>query len=95
MSYWVYIMGSENGKAIYIGITNNLRRRVQEHKAGLIEGFTKRYRCHNLLYFEEYREVRDAIAREKQLKRWGRQKKESLIATMNDKRQDLADEILY
>lgn len=90
MRYWVYIMGSEHGKAIYIGVTNNLQRRVQEHKADIIEGFTKRYRCHKLLYFEEYHEINDAIAREKQLKGWRRQKKEELIASMNAFRQDLA-----
>ena len=90
MRYWVYIMGSDNGNAIYIGVTNNLDRRVWEHKEGRIEGFTKRYRCHKLLYFEEFADIRYAIAREKQLKRWGRDKKESLIASINPDRDDLA-----
>lgn len=84
-------MGCDNGKAIYIGVTNNLTRRVREHKEGLIDGFTKRYHCHKLLYFEEYTEIKYAIAREKQLKRWGRDKKELLIASMNPDRDDLAD----
>ena len=90
MRYWIYIMGSDSGKAIYIGVTNNLERRVWEHKSGIIDGFTKRYQCHKLLYFEEYGDIRDAIAREKQLKRWGRDKKEMLIKTMNPERQDLS-----
>ena len=82
-------MGSDNGNAIYIGVTNNLERRVWEHKSGVIDGFTKRYQCHKLLYFEEYGDVRDAIAREKQLKRWSRNKKETLIQSMNPERRDL------
>ena len=90
MRYWVYIMGSENGRVVYIGITNDLDRRVREHKAGEIEGFTKRYRCHKLLYFEVFGEVRDAISREKQLKGWVRAKKEALIASMNPDRRDLS-----
>ena len=91
LQYWVYIMGSEHDKAVYIGVTNDLRRRVQEHKADIIEGFTKQYRCHKLLYFEQYNEITDAIAREKQLKGWLRAKKEALIATINPEREDLAN----
>lgn len=92
MRYWVYIMGSEHGKAIYVGVTNDLRRRVLEHKSDTIDGFTKRYRCHRLLYYEQYTDIRYAIAREKQIKTWRREKKEALIATMNAAREDLADE---
>ena len=84
-------MGSEYGKAVYIGVTNDLQRRVCEHKSDLIEGFTKRYRCHRLLYYEKFTDIRKAIAREKQLKAWRREKKERLITTMNAERQDLAD----
>lgn len=83
-------MGSNYGKALYIGVTNNLMRRVREHKSNIIDGFTKRYRCHKLLYFEKYSDIRNAIAREKQLKSWSRAKKEQLIATMNAEREDLA-----
>ena len=61
--YFVYLMGSANGRAVYAGMTNDLIRRVREHKSGEIPGFTKRYRCHMLLYYEEYPNVRDAIAR--------------------------------
>ena len=89
--YWVYMMGSPRGKALYTGVTNNLLRRVREHKSGQIEGFTKRYKCHNLLYFEEYTDIRNAIAREKQLKRWTRNRKEELIRTINPERRDLTE----
>ena len=89
MSYWVYMMGSPRGKALYTGVTNNIYRRVLEHKAGEIEGFTKRYKCHNLLYYERYEDIRNAIAREKQLKRWTRDRKEELIRTINPERIDL------
>ena len=63
-----------------------------KHKSGEIPGFTKRYRCHMLLYYEEYPNVRDAIAREKEIKGWLRKKKEELIASLNPERQDLAKE---
>ena len=84
-------MGSENGRAVYIGFTNNLCRRVAEHKEGIIEGFSKRYRCHKLLYYESFHDVTQAILREKQLKGWVRRKKEALIATLNPERRDLAE----
>ena len=80
--YFVYLMGSANGRAVYAGMTNDLIRRVREHKSGEIPGFTKRYRCHMLLYYEEYPNVRDAIAREKEIKGWLRKKKEELIASL-------------
>ncbi|WP_288864034.1 GIY-YIG nuclease family protein [uncultured Alistipes sp.] len=88
--YFVYLMGSANGRALYAGMTSDLARRVREHKGGEIPGFTKHYRCHELLYYEEYTDVRDAIAREKEIKGWLREKKERLIASMNPRRSDLA-----
>ena len=90
--YFVYMMGSANGHALYVGVTNDIARRVREHKSGDLGGFTKRYRCHALLYFEEYSNVRYAIAREKELKGWVRVKKERLIASMNPERLDLASD---
>lgn len=89
MAYWVYMMGSGSGRALYTGITNDLRRRVLEHKSDIIKGFTKRYQCHRLLYYEEYSDVKAAIGREKQIKGWMRYRKEELIATMNPLRRDL------
>ena len=66
--YYVYMMGSASGRALYVGVTNDLQRRVLEHKNGETAGFTSRYRCYALLYYEPYSDVRDAIAREKQIK---------------------------
>ena len=88
--YWVYIVGNKSATAIYVGITNNIQRRIAEHKSGTIPGYTQRYRCNKLLYFEEYQNVKYAIAREKELKGWKRERKESLIATKNPHRIDLA-----
>jgi putative endonuclease len=81
--YYVYILTNEHNTVLYIGVTNNLQRRVYEHKLEINEGFTKDYQVHKLIYFENCHNIHDAIAREKQLKGWTRKKKEALIATMN------------
>jgi putative endonuclease len=88
-SYFVYIMSSGSG-TLYIGVTNNLRRRVDEHKSKLVPGFTAKYNIDRLVYFEMFRDIRTAIAREKQLKGWVRRKKIALIETQNQKWEDLA-----
>ena len=88
--YYVYMMGRASGRALYVGVTNDLQRRVLEHKNGETAGFTRRYRCYALHYYEPYSDVRDAIAREKQIKGWVRERKERLIETMNPGRVDLA-----
>ena len=88
-SYYVYILASESG-TLYIGVTNNLIRRIWEHKNDSVEGFTKKYGCHKLIYFEEYYDPKTAILREKQLKNWNRQKKQNLIKTLNPSWKDLA-----
>ena len=89
-SYWVYILGSQTG-TLYVGVTNNLELRVAEHRAGEVEGFTARYKVHRLLYFEETDDVVAAIAREKQIKGWRRDKKIALIRTKNPSWRDLSD----
>jgi putative endonuclease len=76
--YYVYILSSYT-RTLYIGVSNNIKRRVVEHKEKQIEGFTKRYNVDRLVYFETFREVNDALAREKQLKKWSRKKKIELI----------------
>jgi putative endonuclease len=76
--YSVYVIASKS-RVIYVGMTNDLRRRVFEHQNGLAEGFTKQYRCHRLVYYESFDDVRKAIGREKQLKRWNRSKNVWLI----------------
>ena len=72
-SGWVYIMSNKNKNVFYVGVTNNLERRVFEHKTGIIEGFTKKYNCKELVYHEEFQNITDAISREKQLKNWHRE----------------------
>ncbi len=89
--FYVYILASKSG-TLYIGVTNNLERRISEHKQGLIEGFTKQYGCDRLIYYENYSHVNDAIAREKQLKKWNRQKKQNLIKILNPHWKDLSEE---
>jgi len=89
--YSVYVIASKS-RVIYIGMTNDLSRRVFEHKNGLIEGFTKQYRCHRLVYYESFDDVAKAIDREKQLKRWSRVKKVCLIERRNSTWEDLAAE---
>ncbi len=89
--YYVYILTNKTDTVMYIGVTNDLRRRLCEHKNEQIEGFTKRYHIHKLVYYEEYHEVNDAIAREKQLKGWKREKKNALVATKNPNLDDWSE----
>lgn len=90
--YFVYIMASESG-TLYVGMTNNLNRRVWEHKNGIIDGFTKKYGCHKLVYYDIGQDVNGTIAREKQIKNWNRKKKEKLIKINNPKWEDLSREM--
>jgi len=89
--YYVYILASLSG-TLYIGITDNLERRMVEHKESLIPGFTKQYDVNRLVYLEVYTDVRNAIRREKQLKGWRREKKIALIRITNPSWKDLARE---
>ena len=88
--YWVYMMTNRWKNVLYTGVTNSLEKRVWQHKNGAVPGFTKKYNCHFLVYFEEYGRVEQAIAREKEIKGWVRAKKNALIATMNPEWKDLA-----
>ncbi|HET7435419.1 MAG TPA: GIY-YIG nuclease family protein [Thermoanaerobaculia bacterium] len=88
--YFVYLLTNYDMTVLYTGVTNSLERRIWQHKNGIFEGFTKRYKCDRLLYFEEYSEIDQAIAREKQIKGWTRAKKNALVATANPKWHDLA-----
>src|SRR5215470_16609357 len=88
--YWVYIVSSLTG-TLYIGITGDLYTRICQHKAGEIEGFSSTYGCVRLVYYEAFDDVRKAIAREKQIKRWRRDKKIAIIEKMNPRWQDLAE----
>lgn len=91
--YWVYIMSNKNRTVLYIGVTNDLYRRYIEHKQEIIKGFTQKYKCHHLLYYEEFADINEAIAREKVLKGWIRAKKDALIASINPDKLDLAESL--
>src|SRR6266480_4397624 len=92
-NFWVYMMTNQLESVLYIGMTNNLSRRVTEHRSGEIPGFTRDYKCHKLAYWEHYSDVEEAIAREKQLKKWSRKKKVELIERSNPRWFDLFEEI--
>ena len=90
-SYYVYILGNGKG-ALYTGVTNDLMRRMEQHKRKLIKGFTSKYKIDQLLYFAEFENINDAIAAEKQIKGWVRTKKLQLIRTLNPAFKDLSKE---
>lgn len=89
-TYYVYILASRS-RTLYVGVSNNIRRRVWEHKQGEVEGFTRRYNIDTLVYFEVFGDIYAAIAREKQIKRWRREKKVQLIGRENPDWHDLSD----
>jgi len=89
-TYFVYILTNPSHTVLYIGVTNNLVRRVFEHKQKIISGFTQKYNCIELIYYEQTSQVISAIEREKQLKQWNRKKKENLIKILNPKWTDLS-----
>ena len=92
--YYVYILANKTRDVIYIGVTNDLMRRLNEHRSGQIEGFTKKYHVNVLVCFEQYSEVNYAIAREKQLKGWSRAKKDLLVESKNPTWRDLGNELI-
>jgi putative endonuclease len=89
--YYVYIMTNHTG-TLYTGVTNNLERRISEHKNKLLPGFTSRYNITRLAYYEAFNDIREAIAREKQIKGWLRAKKIALIESVNPGWKDLSEE---
>lgn len=91
-TYYVYILTNWNNRVMYIGVTNNLQHRLQQHKHGVYEGFTKKYRVHKLVYYETASDVRAAIQREKQLKGWRRDRKNLLVESVNPHWLDLSSE---
>jgi putative endonuclease len=88
--FWVYILASRTG-TLYVGMTGYFDRRISQHKSDSIEGFTKKYKVHRLVYYETYNQAQNAISREKQLKGWRREKKIDLIEKANPRWQDLAE----
>ena len=91
-TYYVYLLTNWNNKVIYLGVTNNLERRLYEHKNKLVKGFTEKYNVNKLVYFEETQDVTAAIAREKEIKKWRREKKNQLVEQINPNWKDLSSE---
>ena len=91
--YFVYFLASRPGGAIYVGVTNDIIRRVHEHRTGAVKGHTKQYKIKRLIYFESYGDIRDALQREKNIKHWSRAWKTNLVAGKNPERRDLFEEI--
>ena len=87
--YYVYIATNKNNTVLYIGVTNNIKRRITEHKEKLVKGFTSRYNINKLVYFEHFTDISQAIKREKQMKKWKRAWKIELIETENKEWKDL------
>ena len=92
--YYVYILASQKNGTLYVGVTSNLTKRVYEHKHNFIDGFTKKYNVHDLVYYEHCSEVEEAILREKQIKKWNRKWKLRLIEEKNPAWSDLYNEIV-
>jgi Predicted endonuclease containing a URI domain len=89
-TYYVYLITNWNNRVTYIGVTNDLNRRIYEHKNKLIEGFSKKYNLTKLVYFEETSDINAAIAREKEIKKWRREKKDNLVNQTNPSWVDLS-----
>jgi putative endonuclease len=87
--YFVYILASRT-RTTYIGVTNDLDRRLYEHKNQIIKGFTSKYQIDSLVYFESFVDVNEAIVREKEIKKWRREKKDALIESMNSDWEDIS-----
>jgi putative endonuclease len=90
MPFYVYITANQNNTVLYTGVTNNLKKRIAEHKLKLHPGFTKKYNVSKLVYYEVFEHAKDAISREKQIKGGSRQKKVDLIRNINRKYEDLS-----
>ena len=91
-SYYVYLLTNKNDKVMYVGVTNNLERRMHEHKTKMVPGFTAKYNVNKLVYFEETDDIVVAIAREKEIKKWRREKKNNLVVAVNPRWLDLSDD---
>ena len=92
--YYLYILSNKYNGTLYIGVTNNLERRIFEHKNQLVEGFSKKYKLNRLVYFETFQYINDAIRREKNMKKWKRQWKINLIEEANPTWKDLSKDWL-
>jgi len=91
-SYYVYLLTNWNNKVIYVGVTNDLNRRLFEHKNKIVQGFTQKYNLNKLVYFEETNDINAAITREKEIKKWRREKKDKLVNQLNPNWIDLSEQ---
>ncbi len=91
--YYVYMLTNWNNKVLYVGMTNNLKRRMYEHKNKIFDGFTKKYNVHKLVWYEWTEDVVGAISREKEIKKWRREKKNKLIEENNPTYKDLSNDL--
>ena len=89
-TYYVYLITNWSNKVLYVGVTDNLERRLYEHKNKLIKGFTEKYNISKLVYFEQTSDIESAITREKEIKRWRREKKNNLVESKNKAWEDLS-----
>ena len=89
--YYVYLLTNWNNQVMYVGVTNDINRRVLEHKQKLVKGFTEKYNVDKLVYFEETDNVNLALAREKEIKKWRREKKDKLVVRINPEWKDLSE----
>ena len=89
--YFVYLLTGKDNKVMYLGVTNDIKRRLYEHKNKMVKGFTERYNVNRLVYYEETSDILTAIAREKEIKRWRREKKDALVVAVNPEWKDLSE----
>ena len=92
-SYYVYMLTNKNNRVLYAGVTSNLRRRISEHKEKNVAGFTSLYNANKLVYYETFNDVNAAIRREKQIKNWGREKKNILVEQRNAGWEDVSGDL--
>jgi putative endonuclease len=90
-TYYVYLITNWNNNVLYVGVTSNLARRIYEHKNKSIKGFTEKYNINKLVYFEQTSDIESAITREKEIKKWRREKKNILVESANNKWEDLSE----
>jgi putative endonuclease len=90
-NYYVYLLTNRNNGVMYVGVTNNLIRRINEHRNKLVKGFREKYNVYKLVYFEETNDIGSALAREKEIKKWRREKKNDLVHSVNPEWKDLSD----
>ena len=92
-TYYVYLLTSKNNRVIYVGVSNDLKRRVYDHKTKGVKGFTEKYSVNKLVYYEQTSDVITALSREKEIKKWRREKKNALVAQHNPRWNDLSNAI--